>query len=116
MQAVSVDDPGRFRKLLAAAVVGLLLLTAAAGLRSYRALDAARARESELAARIHTAKTDIAALETRIERLADDPITLESLAREELWMAGPGDVVIVLPAGLENPPAPASVPTPAHAR
>lgn len=103
MQAASVDDPGRFRKLLGAAVVGLLLLTAAAGLRSYRALDAARAREDELEARIAIAKRDIGALESRVGRLAEDPIALESLAREELWMAGPGDVVIVLPAELESP-------------
>jgi cell division protein FtsB len=36
-------------------------------------------------------------LRDRIERIKNDPVTLERLAREDLGLVKPGDVVIVLP-------------------
>jgi cell division protein FtsB len=86
------------RALAVVAGVVLVALLAAAGFQSWRDLAAVRAREAELAARLAETRAKIAALEGRIGRLRHDPSTLERLAREELGMVKPGDVVIVLPA------------------
>jgi cell division protein FtsB len=103
MQASSVADPRPFRTVLAVAVALLLVVVGVAGLKSYRDLAAARAQQQRLEAQIAATRAHIEALEQRVRLLADDPVTLERLAREELWMAYPDDVVIVLPA---DPPAP----------
>ena len=92
-----------YRAMLALAVVVLLGLLATAAVKSYRELAAVHAREAELEARIEATKRNIRDLEHRIALLDEDPHTLERLAREELGMVRPGDVVIVLPA--DEPPA-----------
>jgi cell division protein FtsB len=84
---------------VAAAV--LLLAMALAGARSFRDLEAARARTGELSSEIAGAEARIVELERRIELLRDDPVTLERLAREELGLVHPEDVVVVLPAFAE---------------
>lgn len=99
--------PDSFRSVLGAVVVGALLLLAGAGVKSYKDLAAARAREAALEAEIADAEERIEQLHGRIERLKSDPSTLERLAREELGMVRAGDVVIVLPPSAA-PPAPAS--------
>jgi cell division protein FtsB len=93
------ESPRRdaFRSFLGLAVVLFLGLLALAGMRSYRDLTAARAREAVLERRIEASRGRIEALEEHIGRLRDDPATLERLAREELGMVKPTDVVIVLP-------------------
>lgn len=98
MQAHSLDDPRPFRSLLSVGVAALLLLLVAAGAKGYQDLRIAQEREHELKARIALRHARINELERRVEALAKDPAALERLAREELWMARPGDVVIVLPA------------------
>lgn len=98
MQATSVDDPRPFRTVLAVAVALLLLLLGFAGLKSYQDLEAARRQERRLRQEIATSREQIETLEERVRLLEDDPVTLERLAREELWMARPDDVVILLPA------------------
>jgi cell division protein FtsB len=97
MQAASVADPRPFRRILALAVSALLLLVGVAGLRSYRDLETARGRERDLSSRIEAVRAEIAVLKRRLRLLEEDPVLLERLAREELWMARPEDVVIVLP-------------------
>ena len=73
-------------------------------------------RQQESALRQEVARTEqrIDALRHRVERLRSDPATLERLAREELGMVHPGDVVIVLPpeeeAGAAIPTTPAPAP------
>ncbi len=89
--------------MLGLAVVLLLGLLAIAAVKSYRELASIHAREAELEARIEKTKRTIRDLEHRIALLDDDPLTLERLAREELGMVRPGDVVIVLPE--DDPPA-----------
>ncbi|HEX5760155.1 MAG TPA: septum formation initiator family protein [Thermoanaerobaculia bacterium] len=86
-----------FRPVLGAVVVGALVLLAAAGVRSWQDLAEARARAAGLEQEIAEAEGRIGQLEGRIERLKSDPSTLERLAREELGLVRPGDVVIVLP-------------------
>lgn len=87
--------PTRWAALVLA--VAVVALVATAGLRSARNLDAARSQETELRAQIEQARLRVESLEARLASLDEDPATLERLAREQLGMVRPGDVVIVLP-------------------
>jgi cell division protein FtsB len=93
------SEPGRrtSRPLLWGSVAFLLALPALAGGKSYRDLAAVRERESELQTQLSATESEIESFERRLERLRRDPVALERLAREELGMVRPGDVVIVLP-------------------
>jgi cell division protein FtsB len=82
---------------LGVAVVALLGLLAVAGVKSYHDLAMVRQHEAQLAVEIGAAEGRIDTLQQRVERLDLDPLTLERLAREDLGMVLPGDVVIVLP-------------------
>ena len=112
--------PGRsdsLRPFLGAGVVVFLILLSVGGLKSYRDLEAARARQKQLETRLHEERQGIERLRDRIERLHSDPATLERLARENLGMVRPGDVLIELPR--ETAPPAASAPAapsavPAH--
>lgn len=86
-----------FRPVLGAAVVLFLALLLVAGVKSWRDLEAAKSRERALSGRIETLRRESDQLRTRIERLRHDPGTLERLAREELGMVRPGDVIFELP-------------------
>lgn len=101
------------RPVLWGTVLFLLALLALAGSKSYRDLTAVRQREGDLEHRLGATRAEIAAVEHRLDRLRHDPVTLERLAREELSMVKPGDVVIVLPP--EEPPAPVPGDPPAPA-
>lgn len=95
-------SPSPLGPVLGLGVVFLLALLATTGLKGYRDLAATRERERTLETRIEETRERIVHLEERIHRLRDDPLTLERLAREELGLVEPGDVVIVLPD--EHPP------------
>ena len=101
------------RALLAVVALVLLALLAAAGLKSRQDLLQARSREADLTARVSDTEARIAALRRRIARLKDDPVLLETIAREDLGLVRPGDVVVVYP---ESAPAAAAKPTPPIAR
>lgn len=111
-EAWSADDDrprGRAARLAIAGFVLLVLgLVATAGIKSAGDLRAAKNQEQALVARIAEARLHIRDLEDRVARLDEDPATLERLAREQLGMVRPGDVVIVLPANeddtRQNPP------------
>jgi cell division protein FtsB len=100
----------RFPILLGAAVVLVLLAVGAAGLRSWQDLAKQRAREADLEAAIGRTEAEVSQLEERIGRLQDDPLTLERLARHDLGMVHPEDVVFIFPASLSGR-APAAAPT-----
>lgn len=91
------SPPGRLRPLLAGGAVLLLALLAAGGFKSHQDLAAARGREAELRRRIATTEASVQALRRRIDRLRDDPALLERIAREDLGLIKPGDVVVVFP-------------------
>ena len=94
------ETPGRtgsFRPVLGAAVLLFVTVLAMAGVKSYRDLEAARQRKHLLETQIQGTETEIARLRNRIDRLRSDRGTLERLAREDLGMVKPGDVVIELP-------------------
>lgn len=84
---------------------GVLLGSAAlslAAVKSYGDLRAARGREQALSQRIDRTHEKIGELSDRIRRLRDDPTELERLARQELGLVKPGDVVILLPQRTGN--------------
>jgi cell division protein FtsB len=83
--------------VLGGVVLLFVILLGAAGLKSWRDLTAAQAREKQLESRIESAHSGIDRLRGRIDRLRSDPATLERLAREDLGLVEPRDVVIELP-------------------
>jgi len=96
--------------VLVAVVIALLLLLGIASLGSYRDLEAAQQRQELLETKIESTLQRNAELTSRIQRLQDDPLAIERLAREHYRMMYPGDVVIVLPeepvqATVTSPPA-----------
>lgn len=98
------------RPLVGFAVVAMLAVLATAGVKSWRDLATAKQQEHELVERIDATRTRIGELEERVRLLDEDPLTLERLAREQLGMVRPGDVVIVLPddevEASASPPSP----------
>jgi cell division protein FtsB len=98
-----------FRPVLGATVLLVLALLAIAALKSSRDLEAARARERLLEQRIAETQATSERLRVRIDRLRNDAGLLERLAREDLGMVRPGDVIIELPGPLPaGPPAPSA--------
>ena len=96
-----------FRPVLGVTVLLLFALLAMAALKSSRDLEAARAHERSLRTRIAATRAESERLRVRIDRLHHDPSMLEKLAREDLGMVGPTDVVIELPDDSNpHPPAP----------
>ncbi len=87
-----------FRPVLGATVLLVLALLAIASLKSSRDLEAARARERLLQGRIADTVARSERLRVRIDRLRHDPGMLERLAREDLGMVRPDDVIIELPS------------------
>ena len=85
------------RALWVALAALLFLLLGSGAVKGWRDLRAAQSREQELATRVAAAEERIALLRERIGRLRDDPVTLERMAREQLGLVRPGDVVVVLP-------------------
>ncbi len=102
-----------FRPVLGATVLLVFALLAIAALKSNRDLQAARATERTLTAEIAATRASSERLKVRIDRLRHDPGMLERLAREDLGLVRPGDMIVELPEpGAAAPPAPAP-PTPA---
>lgn len=93
-----------YRPVWGATVVLFLVLLGLASLKSWRDLESARGRELGLETQIRQTEVRIQQLHGRIERLRSDPGSLERLAREDLGMVRPGDVVIVLPDNPEGRP------------
>lgn len=100
------------RALLLGAAAFFVLLVSAAGWKSYRDLEVSRTREAMLAARIGETEERVEALRRKIARLRDDPVTLERIARDQLGLVKPGDVVIVYPPPAPPPAAPVAAAPP----
>ena len=101
-----------FRPVLGATVVLVLALLAIAALKSNRDLQAARSRERLLTGKIAATLAESERLRVRIDRLRHDPGMLEKLAREDLGMARPGDVIIELPEATTPAAAAPAAPLP----
>ncbi|MEA2695633.1 MAG: Septum formation initiator [Acidobacteriota bacterium] len=89
--------PDSLRSVLGAAVLFALVLLAFASVKSHHDLVAARDHERLLRSTIGFTEHRIERLHGRIQQLRGDSGTLDRLAREELGLVKPGDVVIVLP-------------------
>lgn len=76
---------------------------ALAAVKSYGDLRAAQVRELVLSEKIGKTREEIGELGDRIHRLRNDPTELERLARQELGLVKPGDVVIILPEPASHP-------------
>ena len=100
-------DPPRtsFQALIAGAAGLVVVVLLLAGAESWRDLAAVKNREAEIRQRIEQTDRRIEDLEREIDNLLHDPATLERLAREELGLVKPEDVVILLPPEDEAAPA-----------
>ena len=54
---------------------------------------------------------EVAALEKEVARLTKEPAAVEKIAREDLSLVAPGDVVLVLPPGFEEKVTPKRTPS-----
>jgi cell division protein FtsB len=97
-------SPGAVRALLQALYAVVLIALASAALKGWRDHQRAETRELQLESEIAATEARIAALKLRIERLQHDPATLDRVAREELGLVRPEEVVIVLPERAPNRP------------
>ncbi len=113
---MSVSKPPQAQKslrpVLGATVLFLLFLLGLGGVKSYRDLAVSRQRVEDLELSILEARQRIELLEHRIEQLRHDPHTLERHAREDLGLAFPGDVLILLPEDEDEIPLAASPASP----
>ena len=97
IQASTTPAPRSFRTTLAAAVLFLLMLLIVVGLKSYRDLSFAHGRVQALEEDVKATQERIERLQQDIQQLKNDPLTVEQLAREDLGLVRPEDVVILLP-------------------
>jgi cell division protein FtsB len=104
----------RLRPLGVGVGLFLLALFLVAGFKTWRDLAVVERREAELETAIADTRGDIVELEGRLERIEHDPAVLERLAREELAMTYPDELVIVLPSVAPPPVAGAPVERPAQ--
>lgn len=100
--------PRPLRSLLSALFAVALIALASAALKGWRDYSGVQTRERALAAEIAATETRILELERRIERLQRDPVTLDRVAREELGLVRPEEVVIVLPEAAPSRQTPAN--------
>lgn len=84
----------------------LLIGVAVAAGRSYRDLTAYRARVAALSEQIEATERRSVLLEAQIERLKSDPVTWQWLARNELGLVAPGEILVVLPERRSSPADP----------
>jgi cell division protein FtsB len=98
----AAPPPRRASRLAIAAVAAFLAVLSVAGYKTWRDLVTVESRADELRGEIVQIEGEIDALEEQRDRLREDPVTLERVAREELHMVHPDDVVVVLPVGEER--------------
>lgn len=96
-QSEPQEPKSSLRTILVAAAVAVFAVLLLAGYDGSRDLARLKARKSQLEARLRQTEGNIAELKDRIGRLRSDPYTLERVAREQLGLARPGEVVVILP-------------------
>jgi cell division protein FtsB len=90
---------GRWRKALDYLLLFVTVVLVVDGLVGEKGLmDTMRARQqsAELAAKVQQLKDENRALRDRARKLDKDPATIEMLAREELGLIRPGEVLFIL--------------------
>lgn len=103
----------RRKRYVLAASAGLalfaLLVNEVVGESGYLARRPQRRQIQALREEIEKLKQENQQLGQRIRALRSDPSAIEELAREQLHLARPGEVIVTIP-----PPPPAEVPPPAR--
>lgn len=105
------EPTSSFRMFLAGAAGVIFTVLLLAGYDGSRDLARLKARESQLEARLRQSDSHISELRDRIVRLRSDPAALEKIAREQLGLARPGEVVVILPVAEQTPPAESTAPS-----
>ena len=90
----------------------LLFVFFLAGDRGFLQVRKQRAQVGALQAEVSAIAERNEALEREVERLAKEPAAVEKIAREDLSLVAPGDVVLVLPPGFEEKVTPKRTPAP----
>ncbi len=93
----------------------LLFVFFLAGDRGLLQVRKQRTQVSALQAEITAIDEKNRALEREVARLSEDPAAVEKIAREDLSLVAPGDVVLVLPPGFEQKVQPRRTPPPVDA-
>ncbi len=88
--------PDRRRVALTLGTLAAIGLVAAGAVRGYADLSASKKRVAALKSEIEATHQRIEELGVRVDTLEDDPVVLEWLAREELGLTRPGEVVLAL--------------------
>ena len=101
-QAESQSPESSFRALLFGACAVVFVILVLAGYDGSRDLARLKSREAQLEARSRKTEDSIRTLRDRITRLRSDPHTLERVAREELGLSRPGEVVVILPREVDS--------------
>jgi cell division protein FtsB len=98
IQTPSVSPAGRRRtlQLLLVFVTLVLVVNALIGERGLMETLRARKQYQELAASIERIRAENARLRDEARRLRSDPATIESLARRELGLIRPGEVLFII--------------------
>lgn len=98
------QSPGSsFRALLLGACAVVFVILVLAGYDGSRDLARLKSREAQLEARLRKTEASVSALRDRISRLRSDPYMLERVAREELGLSRPGEIVVILPRAAVGP-------------
>ena len=90
----------------------LLFVFFLAGDRGFLQVRKQRAQVGALQAEVSAIAERNEALEKEVARLTKDPAAVEKIAREDLQLVAPGDVVLVLPPGFEERVTPKRTPPP----
>ena len=100
------------KRYLLIAACGLVLLSVGLhellGQNGYLARRRRRIQVQTLSAEIQKLKQENGELARKIRDLRSDPQTIEKLAREQLRLGRPGDVVVTLPPARQAAPPPAA--------
>ncbi len=87
------------RRLLHAALIFVtivLLVDALVGEKGFMEMTRARRRSREVAARLETVRRENARLRDAVRQLSEDPAAIESVARKDLGLIRPGEVLVIL--------------------
>lgn len=90
------SSPGWFWSA-AVAVSMVVLVVGVAGVKGWADYKSSRARAEELRQELQQVEESVHALELRIRELGPEGRLLEKVAREELGMIGPDEILVLLP-------------------
>lgn len=92
----SRTSPGWFWSATVA-VAMVVLVVGVAGVKGWADLKSSRARADQLRQELRQVEESVRSLELRIRELGPDGRLLEKVAREELGLIGPDEVLVLLP-------------------